>query len=341
MKLLPRSSDTNVLAILTAALILGGSVETALLAPASAEAAVTFGADLSQSPNWPTSSFSLVNVTDPGGTTDTGAPQSGVLTAVRIRTRGAGGSGVIRILSEKSHPDLSTYGFFNDPPEIPVTVTADATLTGHITQVLTRRPIAAGQHLGWYTNDPGGTIREDSSDPTAECAYTTGSDSGPGTTQSYFTSGCNENVLLVSGTIENDFDHDVFGDETQDKCVGTAGSFNGCPNTVSSVSAAQAGHKPKIRVTATVPGAGTLEVGSANDASVASAASAVSLKPVTQTLTSTSSRQVTLTLKLTKSAKSKLARKGKLKTSVRIVYTPPGGPAGSIKSKVSLKGAQG
>jgi hypothetical protein len=101
---------------------------------------------------------------------------------------------VIRILTLSSHPDATTYNFFNDAPEIPVDVTADATPGGHTTEVLTRRPISAGQHLGWYVNDPGGTIFENYFDATAECAYTAGSTAGPGTTQPYSTVACNHNV---------------------------------------------------------------------------------------------------------------------------------------------------
>ncbi len=135
----------------------------------------------------------------------------------------------------------------------------------------------------------------------------------------------------------SDSDHDDYGDETQDKCVGTAGTTNGCPNTLTSASAAQVGKSPRITVTATVPGAGTLKAGDASDASVASA-SAVKLTPVTQNLTSTTSQQVPLTLSLTKQAKKKLKKKGKLKVQVKVLYTPPGGTAGAPQAlQVKLK----
>jgi hypothetical protein len=35
--------------------------------------------------------------------------------------------------------------------------------------------------------------------------------------------------ILLNATIEPDADHDGFGDETQDQCVGVAGANNGCP----------------------------------------------------------------------------------------------------------------
>lgn len=142
----------------------------------------------------------------------------------------------------------------------------------------------------------------------------------------------------LAATVEPDADKDTFGDETQDNCLGTTGTFNGCPNTVTINSVKQKGRKPKITVTVTVPGAGGLKAGSANDASLASASGGTTLKAVSQTITSTSPQQVTLTLKLTKSAKKKLAETGKLKANVKVVYMPVGGPAGSQTGKVKLKG---
>jgi len=37
------------------------------------------------------------------------------------------------------------------------------------------------------------------------------------------------NRVEISARLEPDIDHDGFGDETQDKCLGLAGSQNGCP----------------------------------------------------------------------------------------------------------------
>jgi hypothetical protein len=142
---------------------------------------------------------------------------------------------------------------------------------------------------------------------------------------------------MVSAQLEPDADHDVFGDETQDKCVGTAGTFNGCPNTLTLDKLKQKGKKPKVKVTVTAPGAGTIEAGSASDPALANVAARKSLKPVTETLTATERQKLVLTLKLTKSAKRKLAEKGKLKAKVKVLYTPPGGPAGSQTGKVKLK----
>jgi hypothetical protein len=141
---------------------------------------------------------------------------------------------------------------------------------------------------------------------------------------------------MVSAQLEPDADHDVFGDETQDKCVGTAGTANGCPSTVSIDKLKQKGDT-KVKVTATVPGAGTLRVGSPSDPALASAAKKKSLRAVTRTLTATTKQQLKLTLKLTKSAIAKLETAGKLKLKVKAVYTPTGGPPGSQTKKAKLK----
>jgi hypothetical protein len=225
-----RTAIRAALTAATAALMLGAGASTAT-------ASTVFGADLTNTPDWPTSQYSMTAVIDPGGAADTGAPLSGILTSVRIKTRGAGGTGVIRILTLTSHPDAFTYNFLNDGPEIPVTVTADATPTGHITEVLTRRPIAAGQHLGWYVDDVPGNIKENYVDASAECAYTAGSTAGPSTTQPYSTAACNHNVPLLSGTIEPDADHDGYGDETQDQCPTDATTQAACPASTSTAAA--------------------------------------------------------------------------------------------------------
>jgi hypothetical protein len=142
--------------------------------------------------------------------------------------------------------------------------------------------------------------------------------------------------ILIAAQVEVDADHDDFGDETQDKCVGTAGSANGCPSTVTIDKLKQKGDT-KVKVTATVPGAGILEVGSPSDPTLASAAAKKSLKAVTKTLTATTKQQLKLTLKLTKSAIGQLEDSGKLKLKVKAVYTPVGGPPGSQTKKSKLK----
>ena len=199
----------------------------ALALPTSASAATVFGADLTQDPLYTTSAFSIVTVIDPGGAANTGAPISGILTSVRLKTSGGGGSGVIKVLTLTDHADSSTYTFLNDGPEVPISVTPS--VSPHVTEVLTRRPIAAGQKLAIEMDDAGGTIYEAYNDPTAECAYT--SNHAVGTSIDYSTVGCNENPPLLSGTIEADADHDGYGDDTQDQCPTDATTQAPCPTT--------------------------------------------------------------------------------------------------------------
>jgi hypothetical protein len=209
------------------------------------------------------------------------------------------------------------------------------------TQTNIHLPIAAGQTIGlfvpnqasgegWcldYTGNPLDTYRDFSGEP-------------PLNSPTAFSSHPDPIRLNLAATVEPDADSDTFGDETQDTCLGTAGPYSGCPNTVTLDKVKQKGKKPKVQATVTVPGAGILKAGSPTDPALASAAGkggAKSLKVVTQTLTAKTKQQVVLTLKLTKSAKRKLVDKGKLKTQVKVTFTPGGGPSGSQTGKAKLK----
>jgi hypothetical protein len=212
--------------------LLAAATALALL-PGSAGAATVFGADMTQPANITSANLSIVNVIQPNGMVDNGAPVSGILTSVRIKTSGVAGTGVIRVLAEVDHPSASTFTFNNTAPEIPVTVTADATNEGHITQVLTRRPIAAGQRLGWQTTSSSGALTEQYNAPSGECAFSFLTHS-LGADLTYSTFNCNHNLLLASGTIEADADGDGFGDDTQDGCPTNATTHGPCPTIPSS-----------------------------------------------------------------------------------------------------------
>jgi hypothetical protein len=218
-----------------AALLLAG-LGLALL-PASAHGATVFGADMTETPDGTSSFLSIVNVIEPDGSPDNGAPVSGILTSVRIKTRGIAATGVIRVLTEVDHPNASTYSFNNSAPEIPVTVTADATSAGHITEVLTRRPIAAGQRLGWQTIPASSSVEQQYFAPSGECAFSELFHS-LAANLSYTTILCNHNLLLTSGTIEADADGDGFGDDTQDQCPAAVSTQGPCPGL---------GHKNKCK----------------------------------------------------------------------------------------------
>jgi hypothetical protein len=198
----------------------------ALALPSSAGAATVFGADMAQAPGFSSSDLSVTNVLGPGGATDNGSPVGGILTSVRIKTASASGDGTINVLTLTSHPDATTYNFLNNGPAIPVHIVGT---TAHVTQVLTRRPIAAGQRLGWFTDDSSGAMNEMYNDFTSqpECAYS--SLSHPvGTVLNYTTISCNHNLLLASGTVEADADGDGYGDDTQDLCPSLGSTHGPC-----------------------------------------------------------------------------------------------------------------
>lgn len=201
----------------------------------------------------------------------------------------------------------------------------------------TRIGVQAGDLLGLRTGGTEGTDcyrTGQSGDVAVEQTMPGLPDPPVGTT--FNSSVANAFVLDVAAVVEPDADSDGYGDETQDQCVGSAGAANGCPSTVTIDKLKQKGDT-KLKVTVTVPGAGTLEVGSPSDPALASAAAKKRLKAVTKTLTATTKQQLKLTLKLTKSAIGKLDEAGKLKVKVKAVYTPVGGPAGSQTKKKKLK----
>jgi hypothetical protein len=201
----------------------------------------------------------------------------------------------------------------------------------------TRISVKAGDLLGHYYSDSTISFRflggASGFDTHELCCSDPVLDPPPGTTATY--SPNFDLQIDVSAVLEPDADQDGFGDETQDKCVGTAGTANGCPSTVTIDRLKQKGDT-KVTVTSTVPGAGTLKVGSPSPA-LASAAAKKSLKAVTKTLTATTKQQLKLTLKLTQSAIGQLEDSGKLKLKVKAVYTPVGGPPGSQTKRTKLK----
>ncbi len=311
-----------------ASLLLAGAAACALWAAPSADAAtVTVGSPMTMPANgtavcgaactWANTALgeSGANVT---------SPISGTIVRWRLAGGSTGGPFELRVI-RPAGGGLYT-GFGTSSPAQPVG-SGDQNFT-------TNLPIQAGDLIG--INEPSGSGVPRFTPPTStESAWNPALPDG--TTATAPSGNFPGFESLFNADVESDTDHDGFGDDTQDKCVGTAGTFNGCPNTVTLDKLKQKGTKPKVKVKLTVPGAGTLKAGSASDPALASAAAKTSLKPVTRTLTSTTQQQVALTLKLTKSAKRELAEKGKLKAQVKVVYTPPGGPAGSQTGKVKLR----
>jgi hypothetical protein len=194
----------------------------------------------------------------------------------------------------------------------------------------TRIPIEANQRIGVYL--PAGSTEGcefASGNPADEAGFSVpfGVGEPPEGVPFDYTGTDSGNRVNAQAVVEPDTDRDIFGDETQDRCIGSAGTANGCPSTVTIGKIKQKGVN-KVKVTVTVPGAGTLEVGPAG---------AQTLKAKSTKLSAITEQKLTLGLKLTKSARSKLIDAGKLKVKVRAVYTPPGGTPGSAQKKKKLK----
>jgi hypothetical protein len=202
----------------------------------------------------------------------------------------------------------------------------------------TRIAVRAGDLLAHFYSDTTFSYRNVPGYGTNEISGSPGDpnlDPPPGTTITYEPPSATPHQIDVSAVVEPDVDRDGFGDESQDKCVGTPGTANGCPSAVTIDKLKQKGDT-KVKVTATVPGAGTLQVGSASGKALAGKA-AKSLKVVQRNLTATTKQRVTLKVKLTKSAIGQLVDVGKLKLKVKAVYTPPGGPPGSQTKQKKLR----
>jgi hypothetical protein len=200
------------------------AVLSVVILPASASAATTFGADMTQTPVLSSCANEITgDVKNQAGEPVTGTPISGVLTSVSIKTQGAGGEGLIRVVRQIGPPQApGNYDFLNVGPDIPVTVTEDMSAQGHITDVPTRQPIEAGDRLSIYFPDDGSCAIKsawDDGGTTPVCAVlpSAAGPAGhtPGVTLTFAGSTCNSPQML-SGTVEPDCDADGFGDETQD-----------------------------------------------------------------------------------------------------------------------------
>lgn len=202
---------------------------------------------------------------------------------------------------------------------------------------LTRIPVKAGDVPGHFYTDTSTVFRNA---PGFDTEFNTGApgtpglDAPPGTTLTYTFDA--DDQIDLSAVVELDEDHDDFGDESQDKCLGTPGPFSGCPSAFRLVKVKQKRGAAKITVKLQVFGAGTVAVGSPGDPRLASA-SKKNLIAKTTTETVTGKHGVFFKVKLTKAAARRLARSGTIKVRVEAVYTPPGGPPASQTTKKKLR----
>ncbi|MGA8219141.1 MAG: hypothetical protein WB771_11275 [Solirubrobacterales bacterium] len=161
----------------------------------------------------------------------------------------------------------------------------------------------------------------------------------------------------VAATVESDADADGFGDETQDGCPQQRDTQAAC-NTSFTVTAAPG--KKSVGLNVNVPGSGTVSAGDVNDKTLLMANASKKkkhkkkchtkhkkkchkkhkklFKRVTTTRAEFTPGNVSLTVPLSGAGKRLLARKGKLKSHVRVIYAPRTGVSGSQVVKVKLKG---
>jgi hypothetical protein len=279
---------------------------------------------------------------DPGNPIPSYSPTSyGVITSWSAMADANPAGRTLQLLVLRPNPSAGANHYITAAKDQVRPLTLPSQLNTFTTGV--RLPIEPSERIGLYVplGQPGGI---------SDCVFvspgiTRFTNPGPEPALNVSMDYPNPNINLrinASAVVEPDTDRDVFGDETQDNCIGTAGTVNGCPNTLTLGKAKAA--KNKVTVEATVPGAGTLAGGSANDKTLALTAAKKKKKakpPLTkssQTLTTKTSQTVSLTLNLSKAGKSKLAKKGKLGVSIKATYTPIGGVAGVATTSAKLKG---
>jgi hypothetical protein len=296
---------------------------------ASAGAAVTVGQTFTPTNEWGGAGV-FIQSASPGNSYT--VPSNGVITSWSFEATNASPSPPLKlkIVRRVGGDDFLTVG--DSQLETPT--------QGVLNTWSTRVPAQAGDLLSLYFTDdifsyrsgvtPDYVTNEISGDPGDPAV-----DPPPGTTVTYEGDSPNKQIDAAA-VLELDEDHDAFGDESQDKCLGTPGNYSGCPSAFQLNSVKQKRGAKKIRVNLSVPGAGTVAVGSPGDPALAST-SKKSVKAKTTTETTTGKHGVSFTLKLTKGAAGKLARSGAIKIKVQAVYTPPGGPPASIVAKRKLK----
>jgi hypothetical protein len=266
--------------------------------PPISSAALTFGTDLSQIPGpgdrcTDCAAFTLKTT---GGTDETGSPVNGTLISARVRTRYEGGIGTVRIL-RPTGGDLQ----FLDVAEAPLSVTADVSADGHITEIQTSIPIKIHDRLA--LSFPDQSLHYLKRGDAALCAWRPESPVQPiGTPATYFTDGCSTYEVLVAGTVE--------------------------PDNSLSLGKWKSLKKGKVQLPVTVPNPGAVRAFDARfQAGEASAARKIAPQLKSTTATTGTPGTLALTLKPSKAGRRTLLRKGKLRVLVAVSFTPTGGTA--------------
>ncbi len=204
--------------------------------PSSAAGAVTVGANLDQGMVGSCGAAagqpcSVLTLTETGGAPETGSPVNGILTSARIRTTGPAATVAVRVLHLNA---MVANSYLNIGPETHISVAADATLQGHVSEATgLHHPIRVGDVLGvGFTQPALPLIIAGPALAGGTCAYRQGAGSEHPVNEEkiYDPLTCNTEVL-VQGTVEPDADGDGFGDETQDLCPTQTATQGNCPAT--------------------------------------------------------------------------------------------------------------
>ena len=287
------------------------ALATALSVPAGAQGTVTIGSNLGRVPNAP----SLICVAG-GDCTNTQltldgslqapngivSPVNGTITTWRIRS-GTGSSlpvalRVVRPLTVNLFTAAGTSSIVNPPAN---------SLTPYSAQL----PIAVGDKLGLDCCDNGGTYFVQV----------------PGSTRGRF----NPPPLVNGGPGRAPDNVDL------DREIAINADIE--PTSAFTISDVKSGKGGKVTVTATLPNPGTLRGGDASDKSLAAAAGKKKpkyLKRATMPV-GVAGQTIRMLLKPTKTARSILNKKGKLKTKAKVIFTPTGGSPSTQIIKAKLK----
>jgi hypothetical protein len=293
-------------------LALAALVGVALATPAIAQGTVTIGSNLGRAPNAPSLICPGVGVCSNIQLTLDGSlqaangivsPVNGTITTWRIRS-GTGSSlpvalRVVKPLAVNLFTGAGTSSIVNPP-------------ANSVTPYSAQLAIAIGDKLGLDCCDSGGTYFAQV----------------PASTRGRF----NPPPLVNGGPGRAPDVVDI------DREIAINADIE--PTSTFTVDKVKPGKGGKLTVTATLPNPGILAGGDVRDASVATAAAGKKKAKYMRRASlpvGAAGQTINLLVKPTNAARLLLAKKGKLKTKVKVVFTPTGGSASSQVVRVKLK----
>jgi hypothetical protein len=222
MRLFVAKTLRSLLPVLIVALSAG------VLAGSAGATPTSVGLPLDQEPTDNSDGLRYVQSRLPDGSAFSGSPVAGVLTSVQVRT--SGDAGTLTVVVYRPMSPLTGEIDLMRVAELPVTVTADATSAGHLTDTPTRVSIAVGDRFGFdYPNRDIKAFQSNYGTPANMCSYLSlGTPLALGATATFVNNTCNANWPGVLGTVEPDADGDGYGDDSQDACPSDAARQLAC-----------------------------------------------------------------------------------------------------------------